>query len=105
MLFSIFGLPLCDFFYYLLYISNTNSFPRPLSLADEQKHFEQMKNGSIHARNELIEKNLRLVAHIIKKYYSSYSDQEDLISLRPIKWYYRKINVERAFIIFNRYFS
>lgn len=61
------------------------SFPRPLSADDERKYLEAWTNeGDIDARNKLIEHNLRLVAHIIKKYYSQASDQDDLISIGTI---------------------
>lgn len=60
------------------------SFPRPLS-AEEEKHYLALWSaGDIEARNVLIEHNLRLVAHIIKKYYASESDQDDLISIGTI---------------------
>lgn len=60
------------------------SFPPPLSVKEEREYFTKMRNGDAEARNELIIRNLRLVAHIIKKYYTSYSDQEDLISIGTI---------------------
>ena len=60
------------------------SFPPPLSAKEEREYFTKMRNGDADARNELIIRNLRLVAHIIKKYYTSYSDQEDLISIGTI---------------------
>lgn len=61
------------------------SFPKPLSAEDERKYLEAWTNdGDIEARNKLIEHNLRLVAHIIKKYYSQASDQDDLISIGTI---------------------
>lgn len=63
---------------------NTGSFPRPLSEAEEQQYLEKMKAGDPEARNILIERNLRLVAHIMKKYYTQISDQEDLISIGTI---------------------
>ena len=67
-----------------LYIENAGSFPKPLSAKEEKKALEQMASGDTEAKNRLIEHNLRLVAHIIKKYYSNYSDQEDLISIGTI---------------------
>ncbi|MBR6633654.1 MAG: RNA polymerase sporulation sigma factor SigK [Clostridia bacterium] len=60
------------------------SFPPPLTAKEEREYFTKMRNGDADARNELIIRNLRLVAHIIKKYYTSYSDQEDLISIGTI---------------------
>ena len=64
------------------YISNNALFPEPLSGDDERKYLELMKNGDEDARNILIEKNLRLVAHVCKKYSNSNVDQDDLISIR-----------------------
>lgn len=66
------------------YVSNANSFPQPLQPEDEQKYVEMYKNGSEEARNILIERNLRLVAHIVKKYSSSGNDCDDLISIGTI---------------------
>ena len=63
---------------------NTGSFPRPLSESEEQHYLTQAKAGDLEARNILIERNLRLVAHIMKKYYTQASDQEDLISIGTI---------------------
>ena len=63
---------------------NTGSFPRPLSEAEERHYLALAKEGDIEARNVLIERNLRLVAHIMKKYYTQVSDQEDLISIGTI---------------------
>lgn len=62
----------------------SGSFPKPLSAADELKYTELYLNGDINARNVLIEHNLRLVAHIVKKYYTQTSDQDDLISIGTI---------------------
>ena len=63
---------------------NTGSFPRPLSEAEERDYLQRAKEGDLEARNTLIERNLRLVAHIMKKYYTQASDQEDLISIGTI---------------------
>ena len=63
---------------------STGSFPRPLSPQEEKKHLERAAQGDIESRNILIERNLRLVAHIMKKYYAAESDQEDLISIGTI---------------------
>jgi RNA polymerase sporulation-specific sigma factor len=73
-----------DFLYLILYIAGANSFPRPLSAAEERKNLELLRQGDKEARRILIEKNLRLVAHIIKKYYSTYKEQDDLISIGTI---------------------
>ena len=63
---------------------NTGSFPRPLSETEEQRYLILAKEGDLEARNILIERNLRLVAHIMKKYYTQTADQEDLISIGTI---------------------
>lgn len=63
---------------------NTGSFPRPLSEEEERMYLERAREGDLEARNVLIERNLRLVAHIMKKYYAQTSDQEDLISIGTI---------------------
>lgn len=63
---------------------NTGSFPKPLSAAEEKKYLERYAAGDLEARNILIEHNLRLVAHIIKKYYTQTREQEDLISIGTI---------------------
>ena len=66
------------------YIQSGNLFPEPLTQEEEKFYLEEMKNGSIEARNILIERNLRLVAHISKKYSSTNVDQDDLISIGSI---------------------
>lgn len=68
----------------MLYLSGGATFPKPLSLAEERYYLEKFKNGDLEARNILIERNLRLVAHIIKKYYATNKDQDDLISIGTI---------------------
>ena len=69
----------------MLRLSDTvNSFPKPLSASDEQKYVDLFLQGDDNARNKLIEHNLRLVAHIIKKYYTQSGDQDDLISIGTI---------------------
>lgn len=69
----------------ILHINQTNEFPKALSREDEQHYIELFeKNKDMNARNKLIEHNLRLVAHIIKKYYSVGYDQDDLISIGTI---------------------
>ncbi len=67
-----------------LHVTTASSFPQPLSAQEERKCFEEMKNGSEKARTKLIEHNLRLVAHIIKKYYGTSTEQDDLISIGTI---------------------
>lgn len=70
--------------YFILHLSNSSSFPKPLSAKLERQYLEEYHAGSQQARTILIEHNLRLVAHIIKKYYSKTNDQEDLISIGTI---------------------
>ncbi len=70
--------------FFALHVTAASSFPKPLSADEEYKCFEKMKEGSKEARNRLIEHNLRLVAHIIKKYYSNSAEQDDLISIGTI---------------------
>ena len=62
----------------------TGSFPKPLTAKEEQHYLDLAAKGDLDARNVLIERNLRLVAHIMKKYYTGTSDQEDLISIGTI---------------------
>ncbi len=69
--------------FYSLQLS-TGSFPRPLTAQEEAHYLELCAQGDLEARNVLIERNLRLVAHIMKKYYAQTSDQEDLISIGTI---------------------
>ena len=63
---------------------STGSFPKPLTEEEERHYLELSAQGDLEARNILIERNLRLVAHIMKKYYAQTSDQEDLISIGTI---------------------
>ena len=63
---------------------STGSFPKPLTREEEQRYLALSAAGDLEARNILIERNLRLVAHIMKKYYAMESDQEDLISIGTI---------------------
>ena len=71
--------------FFTLRVSNGNgSFPKPLKPEEERVYLERLAKGDMQARNVLIERNLRLVAHIIKKYYAQSGDQEDLISIGTI---------------------
>lgn len=63
---------------------STGSFPKPLTEEEERHYLDLAAQGDLDARNVLIERNLRLVAHIMKKYYAATSDQEDLISIGTI---------------------
>lgn len=69
---------------YSLSLGDAGSFPKPLTAAEEQHYLTLAKQGDLEARNVLIERNLRLVAHIMKKYFSQTADQEDLISIGTI---------------------
>lgn len=66
------------------YMINSNSFPQPLSKEDEAKYLNLYAKGDEKARNILVEHNLRLVAHIVKKYHNTGKDQDDLISIGTI---------------------
>lgn len=84
MLDSIINFIIKDVLFFILHVTGAGSFPKPLSAKDEKKYLELCKNGDLNARNKLIEHNLRLVAHIIKKYYSNLNDQDDLVSIGTI---------------------
>ncbi|MBQ9552878.1 MAG: RNA polymerase sporulation sigma factor SigK [Clostridia bacterium] len=70
--------------YFTLHLQNAGSFPKPLSAKEERACFEKMKAGDKAAQKKLVEHNLRLVAHIIKKYYAQSGEEEDLISIGTI---------------------
>ncbi len=70
--------------FFILHVCSNGSFPKPLSQKEERQYLEQMKDGDNDARNKLIEHNLRLVAHIIKKYYGTKCEQDDLVSIGTI---------------------
>ena len=71
-------------FFTLRLSGGTGSFPMPLKAAEEKMYLERLAQGDMEARNILIEHNLRLVAHIVKKYYSQSGEQDDLISIGTI---------------------
>ena len=71
-------------FLFILHIAHSESFPKPLKKSEEQHYLELAAKGDIGARNILVEHNLRLVAHIIKKYYQNYGGQDDLVSIGTI---------------------
>ena len=74
-----------DAFFWILRVSPvTGSFPQPLSAAQERETLAAMQAGDPAARDKLIEHNLRLVAHVVKKYYASREDQDDLVSIGTI---------------------
>ena len=80
----LFWFALCNLLYFALHSSSSGSFPKPLSAKEERECLQAIRLGDKQAKNKLIEHNLRLVAHIIKRYYSSSRDQEDLISIGTI---------------------
>ena len=84
MLASAFMMLLSSAFLMLRLGKSSGSFPKPLSAEDEQKYLDLWAEGDMEARNVLIEHNLRLVAHIVKKYYTQCSDVDDLISIGTI---------------------
>ncbi len=84
MLSATFAMLLLSPFLMLRMAEGTGSFPKPLPPEEEQKYIQLYMQGDMEARNVLIEHNLRLVAHIIKKYYTQTSEQDDLISIGTI---------------------
>ena len=76
---------LCQSMFWSLHLAGgSGSFPRPLTAEEERQYLELCAKGDLDARNVLVERNLRLVAHIIKKYYVQSEEQEDLISIGTI---------------------
>ena len=75
---------LVNSFALMLRILPTDSFPRPLSKAEEQECLEQLSMGDIEARNTLVEHNMRLISHILKKYYTHTEDIDDLVSVGTV---------------------
>jgi len=73
-----------NLFFFALHIENSAVFPKPLSKKEENECFELMSKGDSSARNRLIEHNLRLVAHIVKKYASGADEQDELISVGTV---------------------
>ena len=71
-------------FYFALHVTGAGSFPPPLSAAKERELLEKSEAEDLDARNKLVEHNLRLVAHIVKKYYVPDCDQDDLISIGTV---------------------
>lgn len=65
----------------ILGLGEMQSFPPPLSAAEEKELFIKMKSGDSKARDKLIEHNMRLISHIIRKYYSSYQNPDELLSI------------------------
>lgn len=83
-MFQLIQLILQNLTFFALHLKSLNSFPKPLSASKEKELLIKMKNGDSEARTTLIEHNLRLVSHIIKKYYAGYDEQEDLVSIGTI---------------------
>lgn len=76
---------LCQSMFWSLHLAGgSGSFPRPLTAEEERQYLKLCAKGDLDARNVLVERNLRLVAHIIKKYYTQAEEQEDLISIGTI---------------------
>ncbi len=73
-----------NFFFMFLRVSDGKTFPPPLSAEEERRYFSMMKGGDGRARDKLIEHNLRLVVHIVKKYYVGCEEQDDLISIGTV---------------------
>lgn len=84
MLSPVIYLVLNGLFFTLRLSGGGGSFPRPLKAEEERKYLERCAQGDLEARNILVEHNLRLVAHIVKKYYAQTGDQDDLISIGTI---------------------
>ena len=70
--------------WFALHIEEKNAFPKPLGAKEELELFRQLADGSKEAKDKLILHNLRLVAHIVKKYYASAEEQEELISIGTV---------------------
>ncbi len=75
---------LSNILYFILHVSNPGSFPRALTQKEESELLERYRGGDDEARKLLIEHNLRLVAHVVKKYYDTHYDTDDLISIGTI---------------------
>lgn len=75
---------LSNCFFMISYVTNVNSFKAPLSAEDEKKYLELLERGDKNAKNILIERNLRLVAHVVKKYSCTQENNDDLISIGTI---------------------
>lgn len=82
-IFSSLAFLLANCMYFILSLGSS-SFPKPLSAKEEREYLEKFSSGDTSARDILIERNLRLVAHVIKKYYTAPQEQEDLIAIGSI---------------------
>ncbi len=83
-LFGLFPISLKPILFLMAYVSSSTSFPQPLTPEEEAMYLEKYEQGDEGARNILIERNLRLVAHIVKKYSNIWRDMDDLISIGTI---------------------
>ena len=79
-----YGIGILNYIFLLLGVTSGQHYPPPLPHSVEQEYFKKMKEGDEEARTKLIEHNLRLVAHIVRKYYMSAPNQEDLVSIGSI---------------------
>lgn len=70
--------------FFALHLDSNTAFPKPLSAEEEEEAFKKLAEGDMTARNRLIEHNMRLVAHVVRKYYGSGAEQDDLISIGTI---------------------
>ncbi len=68
----------------ILHVTGAGAFPKPLSESEEQAYLQKARSGDKEARSKLVEHNLRLVAHIVKKYYGTGADPDDLVSIGTI---------------------
>ena len=75
---------LASLLFFFLHVTNSGSFPKALSAAEERRCLEEMAAGDRRARQKLIKHNLRLVAHIAKKYFADENDRDDLVSIGTI---------------------
>jgi len=75
---------LLNFVYMILGVADERRFPPPLSKSEETECFMRMKEGDRAARDKLIEHNLRLVSHVVRKYYAASKNQDDLLSVGTI---------------------
>ena len=66
---------LCSLLHFALHVTGSGSFPKPLTAKEERECLERIRSGDLAAKNILIEHNLRLVAHIVKKYYAASGEQ------------------------------
>jgi len=83
-MFEFLTMSLSGLLFFALHIINNKAFKKPLNKEEELECIKNMEKGNIKAKDKLIEHNLRLVAHIVKKYYNNQADQEDLISIGTI---------------------